>query len=246
LQTILSWLGVVIAIVVGVIAWFTYRSQRNLKRFEYVVVYRQRILFVPSSLAGKLEVVLNGETVKDPVIVSVRMVNTGDRAILSSDFHEPLALQLHGSQRILSATVTSSRPSDFKPQLSIDESRVVISPTLINPGDLIELQVIASGPVRDVALQGRVADVVPVKRPGLPYPPGSGPEGEMLAIDKVMWGLLPGLLLAVTAIAVIAIATTQPVAIVPVVSVIAGLLAILVIYLQRVRYLIRRRRIWRP
>jgi len=148
------------------------------------VVYKQRILssrLVPwRRLAGELEVVLNGETVDDPVIVSVRMGNTGDRAILSSDFHEPLTVQLLGSQRIVSATVTSSRPSDLKPQLSVDddESRVVISPTLINPGDLIELQVIASGPVRDVALQGRVADVVPVKRQGLPYPPGSGPEGE--------------------------------------------------------------------
>ena len=113
-----------------------------MKRLEYVVVYKQRILssmLVPSRrFAGELEVVLNGETVDDPVIVSVRMVNTGDRAILSTDFHEPLAVQLLGSQRIVSATVTSSRPSDLKPQLSVDDdqSRVVISPTLINPGDL--------------------------------------------------------------------------------------------------------------
>jgi hypothetical protein len=79
-----------------------------MKRLEYVVVYKQRILssmLVPSRrFAGELEVVLNGETVDDPVIVSVRMVNTGDRAILSTDFHEPLAVQLLGSQRIASAT----------------------------------------------------------------------------------------------------------------------------------------------
>jgi hypothetical protein len=190
-QTLLTWIGVAFTIVAAGIAWITYRSQRNIKRLEYVVVYKQRILssrLVPSRrFAGELEVVLDGETVDDPVIVSVRMVNTGDRAILSTDFHEPLAVQLLGSQRIVSATVTSSRPSDLRPQLSVDESRVVISPTLINPGDLIELQVIASGPVRDVAMQGRVADVVPVKRQGLPYPPGSGPEGEMVAFDKVIW-----------------------------------------------------------
>jgi hypothetical protein len=204
---------------------------------------------VPSRrFAGELEVVLDGETVDDPVIVSVRMVNTGDRAILSTDFHEPLAVQLLGSQRIVSATVTSSRPSDLRPQLSVDESRVVISPTLINPGDLIELQVIASGPVRDVAMQGRVADVVPVKRQGLPYPPGSGPEGEMVAFDKVIWWAVPpAVLLGMTALVAVPIATTQPVSIVKLVSVIAvGLIVTFVIYPRRVRFLIRRRRIWRP
>jgi hypothetical protein len=134
--------------------------------------------------------------------------------------------------------VTSSRPSDLKPQLSVDDdqSRVVISPTLINPGDLIEPQVIASGPVRDVGMQGRVADVVPVKRQGLPYPPGSGPEGEMVAFDKVMWWVVPtAFLLGITALVAIPIAMTRPVSIVRLLSVIAvGLIVTFVIYPQRV------------
>ena len=69
-----------------------------------------------------------------------------------------------------------------------------------------------------------------------------------MALDKVMWWVVPtAFLLGMTALVAIPIAMTRPVSIVKLVSVISvGLIVTFVIYPQRVRFLIRRRRIWRP
>jgi len=63
-----------------------------------------------------------------------------------------------------------------------------------------------------------------------------------------MWWVVPtAFLLGMTALVAIPIAMTRPVSIVKLVSVISvGLIVTFVIYPQRVRFLIRRRRIWRP
>ena len=70
----------------------------------------------------------------------------------------------------------------------------------------------------------------------------------MVAFDKVIWWVVPtALLLGMTALVAVPIAMTTPVSRVKLVSVIAvGLIVTFVIYPQRVRFLIRRRDIWRP
>jgi hypothetical protein len=126
----------------------------------------------------------------------------------------------------------------------VDGNMVRVKPTLINPGDMIELQILSSGLPGQVELGGRVADVTFEQLPRLPYPPGSGPEGEMNPIDRFMWWVpvpVGSVALAIT----FALNTSSSTA-VRIVLPLATLLVGLVLYPLRSRYLVRRRAMWTP
>lgn len=235
-----SWVGILIGVIGVALTYVSYRSQRNRKRMEFLVLSNQRLL--TSRVAGDLDVAFNGETVEDPSIVVLRMVSTGDKAILKTDFHSPLAIVIKGARRIVTASVAAKRPRDLDLTMTSEGNRVVIEPTLINPEDFLEIQILASGQATHVALEGRIADVVLKRREELPYPPGSGPEGEMLGFDRFMWIVMP----------IVFFCLVLPLAWVNDLSLVArggtlvgaGTLAFIAYPLQ-LRALVRRRRIWR-
>jgi hypothetical protein len=70
------------------VAYFAYRRQRNKTGLEYVILGNTRV--VPRATPTDLEVTYKGATGPDASVVVVRIVNTGDKAILSEDFHSPL------------------------------------------------------------------------------------------------------------------------------------------------------------
>jgi hypothetical protein len=172
-----------------------YRSQRAITRLEYVVITNTKLL--PGRLANELKVSHQGwSVIEDPSLTIIRIVNTGNRAIPADDFETPLSVTLAGVKEIASATCTASRPSGLRPEPEIDANHVRIAPLLLNPDDMIELQVLSAGQASEVTVGGRITNLVDiVPRSDLPYPPGSGDEGEMLGFDRFMWYVLqPGLI----------------------------------------------------
>jgi hypothetical protein len=114
---------------------------------------------------------------------------------------------------------------------------------LLNAGDFIEFQVLTAGYATQVVIGGRISDVIPQRRAALPYPPGSGREGEMLGFDKFMWWV-PPYLIAALFIGVVAASPNGAAVKASWLAVIAVIFGVL--YPMRVRYLVKRRRAWRP
>lgn len=153
---------------------------------------------VPAGWGDSLKVVHDGEVVNDPWLTITRIVHTGDRAINVEDFDTPLRLRFAGSDGVASVNQTGQRPADLHPLLERDGDSVLVQATLINPGDMVEVQTVTTGQPTDVQLSGRLSEVTYKQLPRLPYPPGGGTEGEMLGFDKFMaFGLPIGLALFV-------------------------------------------------
>lgn len=236
-----TWTGVCLAGLALVVAWATYRSQSEQRGIEYLVLSNQRL--VSPRVAGDLEVSFRGQVVEAPALTVLRMVSTGDRAIAAAAFEGPLVVTLAGARRVVSASVSAMRPRDLPVVLSSEGDAVHVDPLLLNPGDFLEIQALTEGQPEHVRVSGRIADVKPRRRTQLPYPPGSGLEGEMTGFDKFMW-IVPEVLVAACLLAVIVVAdlsATARVAWVVVVAVVFG-----IIYPVQVRRLVRRRRNWRP
>jgi hypothetical protein len=122
-------------------------------------------------------------------------------------------------------------------------NQIHIEPLLLNPGDFIEVQALAAGQPSHVSVDGRITDVLPKRRTSLPYSPGSGPEGQMVGMDKFMWSV-PVLCLAALcyiSISAAALSTTATIA-----WAVAATVFFFVIYPMQLRRLVRRRRNWRP
>jgi hypothetical protein len=237
-----TWVGVLVAVVAVAITWATYRSQRNRKQLEYLVLSTQRL--VSPRVADDLDVFFDGRPVDDPSLTVLRMVSTGDKGIPADIFETPLTITLHGANAIVSASVSAVRPEGLPVKLTTDANQAHIEPLLLNAGDFIEIQALAAGQPFRVAVEARITDVVPKRRNSLPYPPGSGAEGQMLAMDKFMWSV-PELLLAALLYFVISSADMSAVATVAWV-VVAVTVVFFVIYPMQVKRLVRHRRNWRP
>ena len=233
--------GAVLGAVAIYFSYISWRDRRGHAQFQYVVTTATQL--VPTAWAGSLGLVHDGEAVNDPWLMIVRIVNVGDRAIKAEDYETPLKLNLGGSLGVASVNQTGQRPSDLAPPLERDGDSVLVLPTLFNPGDMIELQVLTTGQPKEVELGGRLSEVTYRRLPRLPYPPGSGPEGEMLGLDKFMALVLPvGLALGVAvAFALDKSSSTSTRIAVPIGSVLAGCL-----FLWRERWLVQRRAMFKP
>jgi hypothetical protein len=175
---------------------------------------------------------------------SVRIVNTGNTAIRVADYQEPTAVVLEGAGEVMSASVTATRPSNIDVATPLRGNRVLMDPVLLNPADLIELQFLTSGRASDIRIDARIEGITTHRLTQLPYPPGSGHEGEMLTFDKfIWWAVTPAILLAVFALPAMADNSGSWPDIALPIGIAASVLGAYVLF---VRWLVRRRRIWRP
>lgn len=228
---------------VGVyLTYLTWRDRQGRAQLQYVVTTRSKL--VPRGWVESLQILHEGNAVEDPGLVITRIVHAGDRAIGAGDFETDLTMKMIGAGQIASVNQTGRRPADLAPELEIDGDTVRLQPTLINPGDMIELQVLSSGLPEKVELGGRISEVTFKQLPRLPYPPGGGPEGEMLPFDKFMAYVLPiGFSLVFAfAFAFDEGSSTAARIAVPIGSVLVGC----VLWPWRERSLVKRRAMWKP
>ncbi|MGI0133885.1 MAG: hypothetical protein ACREBW_02870 [Candidatus Micrarchaeaceae archaeon] len=244
MEDLATWLAVIIGVLTLAVAYLAYKSQRGKTRLEFVVILNTSVV-VFRPLSATLTVAHNGKEVTDASVVVLRLVNTGDKAILAESYTSALAICLDQVNEVIAATPTRTRPGDLNPQVTLDKQRVLIAPLLINPGDMIELQALTSGLASSVRIEGRIANLTAIlQRRDLPYPPGSGGEGEMVGFDKFIWYVfMPGFVLGVALFSISFGTFTIAV------KVISGLVAAILvfgIYPLQVRYLVQRRRMWKP
>lgn len=237
-----AWIAAAIGLVALVLAYLTYRSQRGKVQIEYAVLANAKIL--PGRVARALEVRHGQAVMREPSLAILRLVNTGDRPIKPADFETDLIVTFEGISGLQSATWTGSRPPDLRPDIHIDGGAVRIAPTLINPEDMLELQVLSEGQARAVTVAGRIAGLRLIPRKGLPYPPGSGREGRMVGMDQFMWFVFsPGVIVAVGVVFAASGDNMTPTG--RVLTLLATAILAGVLYPLHVWRLVRRRRLWR-
>jgi hypothetical protein len=238
-----SWIAAAITAIALVLTYLTYRNRHGKKRLEYVVTTSTQLL--PGPLVKDLQVSHKGSVVENPSLTIVRIVNTGDQPIKASDFESNLTVKFDGVHELASATWTATRPPDLRPEIEIDGGRVVhIKPTLINPGDMLQLQVLSAGEAGELRFGGRVAALKVAQRKSLPYPPGTGDEGEMEAVDRFVWFIATPAFILGGGVAIALTGDYSHTARV-LILISTGMLGV-ILYPLNVRYLVRRRRLWRP
>jgi hypothetical protein len=241
MSDIASWCAVGLAILAAIIAWVSYKNQRGRMRLEYAVIANIRLL--PESVPKELKVHLGDRSIDIPSIIVIRFVNTGDKPINVADFEGPMVLSFDEVSEVVEVSVTKVRPAEFNVEAIPDGAKVRISPVLINPGDLMQMQILTSGVAKSVNVAGRISGLSAISMRSLPYPPGSGREGEMLLLEKFIWYLFaPATLLGFGVIAVVYGSSPTSRA----VGALIALFVVVAIYPLVVRKLVIRRKIWRP
>lgn len=236
-----TWIGVALGFLALMVAILAYVRRQPTTKLEYLVQTNSALL--PESLPETFSLTHHDLEIRDPSMTIIQIVNTGDKAITPQSFETDLVVRLTGVSKVISATCTARRPDDLTPAFLLQDDTAKLSPILINPGDMMQVQLLSSGLASEIDISGRVSDLSIERRDTLPYPPGSGPNGEFQGpLDYVMWFfVIPAFVLGLGAL--IALnghnSTVGRLAAATVAVVLT-----LVIYPLQVRFLLRRRRLW--
>lgn len=236
-----TWLGVAVSAASLLVAYATFRSGRNRTRIEYI--RQTQTSLIPRSVAESVELTHDGSPVRDPALTVLRIVNAGDKAIEASGIESDLGFKFVGVSSIALAALVGSRPADLRPAVTVAGDIVTFERRLLNPGDLLVLQILSSGVPTKIEPMGRVSGLRKIAETSTPYPPGSGPEGEMLTFERFLWYVFTPLLLAGLVIGIPAAFGAEGAALT---TWAVASVSVILAYFANTARLVRRRRLWRP
>lgn len=159
-----EWFGVTSVIIGSVLSLFFYLRQRQPKTLDYEVVSSLHLLNgkAAHNWMQRLHVRFDNVDVSSPVLVTVRIVNTGKRAVVRDDFVDPIRLGF-GGRPFLDVQVTDASSDDLRDQAITMQGiaahiQVCFSPQLMNAGDWFEVVVLLDGVPDAPTVSSRFAD----------------------------------------------------------------------------------------
>jgi hypothetical protein len=105
------------------VSYLFYKLGRERRHLDYEVIARVRLLRRVSSPAMRqLKLTLNDQTIDDPHVIVLRIINSGNRDIAAADFEGPISITFEEPIRILSAEIIKKSNGDIDIQSVIQNA----------------------------------------------------------------------------------------------------------------------------
>lgn len=153
-----SWIpGFVLAAITGLASYYYYRRGRNFSALDYEVISDNQIIFSASELSDMRSTIAQEKlTVVKPRLIRVRYINTGTRAIVASDFIQPIRLP----EDFITLKITPQKNSPIKLAISgkpgSNRRRDLAVPDVVNPGESFVIRYFTDGGPDEIRPQFRV------------------------------------------------------------------------------------------
>lgn len=157
-DSVWQFVGIVLALLSLVATLTVYWWQRQTKELAFGVVSSRRPIAIADELSSRVTVHVDGKPTENLHLMVFGLKNSGHRAIAVADFERPLSVAF-GAGQIVSAETASQHPSNLGAVLNVSNSKVVLSPVLLNPGDQLLIQVLLSAAKPEWSLDVRIVDV---------------------------------------------------------------------------------------
>ena len=143
----------VLAIIISVLL------QRRKKALSYEIVSKTPVLSTAEEIAGKLQIRFQGESVQGVYLLVIRIINTGNIPIASSDYERPLSIHFYKETRVLTGEVSQSDPININAQIEVHDQSILVMPVLLNKGDSITIKALVSNYSCMPKFDGRIIGV---------------------------------------------------------------------------------------
>ena len=165
-----NFIGVIIACVTLLITVILYFLQKHKKGLSYVILSKTSLLTNKEKLEGKIKILYNDHEVQNVKFLEIKILNTGNIGIPSSDYERPLRFIFEVEAKILTAEIIKSEPESLTTSLNITQNEIVVQPILMNSKDYLVIKAIVSNSTdEDIIVDGRIKDVKEIKKQGESY-----------------------------------------------------------------------------
>lgn len=148
-------IGVVVAIA-GIVIVLILRNRKNLSCILLSTIPLSKTI---SNVHNKLKVVFKNKTLKEPYLLALKFVNTGNIAIKPDDFMTPIGINFSPQTTITTAEVIEENPADLNTRLKISNNNVEILPILLNPKDSFILKLLLDQFDKKIDLKARIVGI---------------------------------------------------------------------------------------
>jgi hypothetical protein len=135
-----QFVGALITLLALFVSILIYRAGKNRKALSYEFLSRTPLLSMEDEIKGKLQILFEGEPVSKVYLVVLRLTNTGNTPIVSSDYERDVSFLLENSTRILTAEISETNPENLTASLEVSDNKISMKPVLLNKGDSVTIK----------------------------------------------------------------------------------------------------------
>ena len=162
----------------SIVAIWIYNLQKGRRELAFGIISIRSLLSISEELSGQIKVTLDEKPVQDLRLIVVGLKNSGADTIRPSDFERPVIISFGESVEILSWQVAKEQPSNLRANVMLKNNQLEVMPCLLNRGDYITLQALASTANPKVSADIRIVGIdCPVVLNMSPRPPLSLKQG---------------------------------------------------------------------
>jgi len=183
-----QFIGAIFAILAFAFGLFLYWKQRQRKELSYQFVYGAPLVSIEEAVKERVKILLDDKPVQDIWLVAVRILNSGNLPIVSADYERPVSLCFSENTQIISAEVSGTKPKSLQATVSVEDTKVVLAPVLLNSGDSIILKMLLNQFDGKISVYGHIVGVKDIGQLG------SQPRA-LFTWEKVSISLLSGILM---------------------------------------------------
>lgn len=181
----------------GIIAYWIYLKQKNVKELAYEKVSLNNIVEIDSKFRNSIEVKFNGEKVENLWLLIIKIVNSGNSPIEKKDFDAPLSIELGSDNQILDVEIINKYPNNLQLQSNHTSQKIELNPILLNAGDNYSVRAMVSGVEPKYSLNARISGVKDLKERN---PEKQNTSNTRPFLDRTIWvAMIAGLFTALSA-----------------------------------------------
>jgi len=154
--------AVLLALVAVFVPILVYLKQRTRKSLSYEILSLNPLLSVENEIKGDVQILYQSKTVEQVHLIVLKIINTGNMPILSTDYERPISLSFGEESKILTTEITGKNPDSLRPSARIEEGMIVLAPILLNVRDSVTLKMLVNK-FGKVTVDGRIAGVREIK-----------------------------------------------------------------------------------
>ncbi len=155
-------IAVIAAILVPIII---YLAQRKRKSLAYEIVASTPLLSVAEEIKGKLKILYEDKPVSKVHLVLIKLTNTGNVSILSTDFDRNVSFSFGDSTQILTAEVSDTDPkNNIDACIMIIENRIILENMLFNNGDSVTIKALLNQFDEEIEIDGHIVGIKEIEK----------------------------------------------------------------------------------
>jgi hypothetical protein len=159
-----QFFGVIFVVISIIVSGIFFRLQRQRSALSWKIISNTPLVRINSEVKGNLQVLFNGNPVKDIQLLIIKIINTGNVSIKSGDYERPLNLNFDENAQILAAEVIETNPNNIEVSANIEERDVFISPTLLNKGDSFTIKILVNQFNNKILIDSRIVGVKEIQK----------------------------------------------------------------------------------